>query len=352
VQRPRKVVRLLVGVLAIVGVLFGADARGSEPDGPEQYDEVIKVDGILVADGRAMQLFTGSPNGARHYARVVNEFADRLRGKVDIYSVIVPTAQTFYLPESYVGKVREEPPNINATYKMLDSSVATVDVVGSLQGHESENLYFRTDHHWTGLAAYYAYAEFCKTAGFKPTSLDPTNKRTISPYRGSLYRYAKSTKEHKADVLEYWLPNVSVSVERYSSDSSKPSTGSLLKESSKGYGVFLGGDYPLMIARSSSKSGRRALLIKNSYGNPFAVYLVEQYETVVIVDYRKFDGSVPDLIDEHGITDLIFINGAITANAKSHVGQLEDLLDGSKPSSGPSSAAAASDELEQPASDE
>lgn len=338
-------VRLFVGVLAILGVLFGVDARGSEPDGPEQYDEVIKVDGILVADGRAMQLFTGSPNGARHYAKVVNEYADRLRGKVKIYSMIVPTAQTFYLPESYVGKVREEPPNIAATYKMLDGSVETVDAVGALQGHESENLYFRTDHHWTGLAAYYAYTSFAKTAGFKPIKLDPANKRTISPYRGSLYRYAKATKEHKADVIDYWLPTVSVSVERLSSDGNKSTPGSLLKESSKGYGVFLGGDYPLMVAHSSSNSGRRALLIKNSYGNPFAVYLVEHFETLVIVDYRKFEGSVLDLVDQHGITDLILVNGAITANAKGHVGQLEDLLDGS---SGSHSSSEASEDAQEP----
>jgi hypothetical protein len=334
---------------ALLGVLLGDDARGSEPD-PEQYDEIIKVDGILVADGRAMQLFTGSPNGARHYARVVNEYADRLRGKVTIYSMIVPTAQTFYLPESYVGKVREEPPNIKATYNMLDASVETVDVVGSLQGHERENLYFRTDHHWTGLAAYYAYTGFCKTAGFTPIKLDPANQRTISPYRGSLYRYAKATKEHKADIIDYWLPTVSVSVERFSSEDKKPSPGSLLKESSKGYGVFLGGDHPLMVARSSSKSGRRALVIKNSYGNPFVVYLVEHFETVVIVDYRKFDGDVLDLIDEHGITDLILVNGAITANAKSHVGQLESLLGGSRSSSS-SSAGEASDDAEEPTSD-
>lgn len=329
-QRPGKLVRLLFGVLAIVGVLLGADARGSEP---EQYDEVMKVDGLLVADGRVMQLFTGSPNGARHYARVVNEYADRLKGKVDIYSLIVPTAQTFYLPESYVGKVREEPTNIAATYKMLDSAVETIDVVGSLRGHESENIYFRTDHHWTALAAHYAYAEFCKAAGFKPVALDPANKRTISPYRGSLYRYSKSTKEHQADVLEYWVPNVKVSVERLSSEGKKPSPGSLLKESSKGYGVFLGGDHPVMVTRSSSSSGRRGLLIKNSYGNPFAVFLAAHYETLVIVDYRKFDGDVLDLIDEHGITDLILLNGAITANAKSHVSQLEGLLGGSKPAS-------------------
>lgn len=318
---------LLLGSLAMVGVLFGADARGSEPDDPRQYQEVVKVDGILVADGRAMQLFTGSPNGARHYARVVNQYADRLKGKVDIYSLIVPTAQTFYLPESWVGKVREEPANISATYKLLDRSIHTVDVVGSLRGHEAENIYFRTDHHWTGLAAYYAYTEFCKVAGLRPIKLDPANKRTISPYRGSLYRYAKATKQHGADLLEYWLPTANVKVERLSSDGKKSSSGVLLKQSSKGYGVFLGGDSPLLIAHSSSSSGRRALLIKNSYGNPFAVYLAEHFETLVIVDYRKFEGSVLDLIDQHAITDLIFINGAITANAKSHVGQIEGLLD-------------------------
>ena len=96
---------------------------------------------------------------------------------------------------------------------------------------------------------------------------------------------------------------------------------------SRRYGVFLGGDHPLMVVHGSQGAGRRALLIKNSYGNPFAVYLVEHFETVVIVDYREYEGKVVDLVEEHQITDVIVFNGAITANATSHISALSRILD-------------------------
>ena len=291
---------------------------------------IVKTKGILVADGRAMQLFTGGPRGARSTPRRSTATPPRC-ARAKLYAMIVPTAQTYYLPENWTGRVHHEPANIQATYAMLDPSVTPIDVVGALKGHESENIYFRTDHHWTSLAAYYAYAGFCQAAGFKPISLDPANKRTIKPYRGSLYRYTRETKNGKTvDEIDYWLPNANASVERWSPEASKPAKGSLLHESSKGYGVFLGGDHALMVAKTSNHSGRRALLIKNSYGNPFAVYLVEHFDTVVIVDYRKFEGDVLDLVDEHQITDLIILNGAITANAKGHIARIAQLLNAGK----------------------
>ena len=295
--------------------------------------DVSRSEGILVVDGRAMQLFAGGPKGSRKYAAVINEYAEALRDKVSIYVLIVPTAQTFYLPESYAGRVRHEPPNIAATYAMLDSSVKTVDVVAALADHASEYIYFRTDHHWTGLGAYHAYAGFCEQAGFEAVALDSMEMGTIAPYRGSLYRYTHDEKlRGRPDQVEYWIPPVAAEVVRVTREGRRTlvSEGALLRTQSKGYGVFLGGDQPLLVARTGNHTGRRALLVKNSYGNPFAVYLVSHFDEVVIVDYRKFDASVLALIEDYQITDLIFLNGAITANARFHIARLARIMKGPK----------------------
>jgi hypothetical protein len=306
----------------------------AEPDEPEdaEADEpssIVKTGGILVADGRAMQLFAGGPRGSRKYAKVLNEYASALQGKATVYSLIVPTAQTFYLPKSYEGRVRHEPPNINATSAMLDPAVVRVDVVGSLLGHEDEYIYFRTDHHWTARGAYYAYTAFCQAAGFVPIPLESMELGTISPFRGSLYRYTRDQKLHrKPDFVEYFVPPVEIEVARGAKAEPKPDA--IIRRESKGYGAFLGGDHALLIAHTQNNTGRRGLLIKNSYGNPFAVFLAAHYDTLLIVDYRKYDGSVLELVDEYQITDLIILNGAITSNAKPHIARLAHLLKGSK----------------------
>jgi len=150
---------------------------------------------------------------------------------------------------------------------------------------------------------------------------------SISPFRGSLYRYTRDQKLHrKPDHVEYWVPPVEITVARGSKGTPKPDA--IIRRESKGYGAFLGGDHALLIARTQNNSGRRGLIIKNSYGNPFAVFLAAHYDTLLIVDYRKFDGSVLELVDEYQITDLIILNGAITSNAKPHIARLARLLKG------------------------
>jgi hypothetical protein len=290
--------------------------------------EPTRSEGILVHEGRAMQLFAGGPKGSRHYAAALNAYAERVPPHVRIYSIIVPTAQTYYMPDNYEGRVREEPPNISATYDMLDERIATVDVVAALRGHEHEPIYFRTDHHWTGRAAYYAYAAFCTVAGLEPLALDALASHTTGPFRGSLYSYTRDEKlRGKPDQVEYFVPPGEIVVERYLSVTQKrPYPGTLLAEDSKTYGVFLGGDHPIMVVRTPLRTGRRALLVKNSYGNPFGVLLAASFDEVVIVDYRKFDGSILSMIDAHDITDLIFINGAITANARFHIARLVRIM--------------------------
>ena len=48
---------------------------------------------------------------------------------------------------------------------LTDAGVDTTDVLSALAAHSSENIYYRTDHHWTSLGAYYAY---CAWRGIEP----------------------------------------------------------------------------------------------------------------------------------------------------------------------------------------
>jgi hypothetical protein len=75
---------------------------------------------------------------------------------------------------------------------------------------------------------------------------------------------------------------------------------------SLGYGVFLGGDFPLMKITSDIKNGQKILVIKDSYGNAFAPYLASRYEETYVIDYRYFKGNIKQLIQDNGIQNMIF----------------------------------------------
>jgi hypothetical protein len=303
-----------------------------DPDEPLDPTSAHKEGGILIVDGRALQLFTGGPRGARAYASILNDYEAALRDRVRVYSIIVPTAQTFYLPQKYAHFSRPEPPNIRATYDLMAPGVLTIDAHAALKPHAREYIYFRTDHHWTALGAYYAYIAFCQAAGLEPIALDAMERRRKDNFRGSLYRLTRDSALGAApDHVDYWLPPVDVRVTRYTPDMQRVAIqGPLIRERGAGYGVFLGGDFPLIVAKTDVNPGRRALLIKNSYGNPFAVYLAAHFERLLIVDYRYFNGSVLDLIRDHEVTDLIVLNGAITANARFHAARIGWVMDAGK----------------------
>ena len=87
------------------------------------------------------------------------------------------------------------------------------------------------------------------------------------------------------------------------------------------YGVFVYGDNPITLLQSSSpnaQQGKRIAVIKESYGNAFVAYLTNNYEEVHVLDMRSFRKAstvkLATYCQNNGITDLLFINGIMSAN--------------------------------------
>jgi hypothetical protein len=144
-----------------------------------------------------------------------------------------------------------------------------------------------------------------------------------------MHRFTQS-KVLKAvpDAIDYWLPAVAYTGWRNRSLNEAPRPATFIVERQKNYAVFLGGDDPQLTATTAVKNGRRALLVKNSYGNAFAPFLLHHFEEVVVVDYRYYDRSLAALIKARGITDVILQNATVTANTRGHTARLRDALKG------------------------
>jgi hypothetical protein len=98
----------------------------------------------------------------------------------------------------------------------------------------------------------------------------------------------------------------------------------------RGYGSFIGGDYPLTIMESDVKNGKNIMVIKDSYGNPFAPYLSAHFEKVFVVDYRYYEGSVTKLILENNIGSLVFAHNIYVINSSYTFGRESALLGGGR----------------------
>lgn len=292
---------------------------------PEQYESV------LVYQNRAMAPFGGSEAMGGYYASVLSQYQETLGNDVTIYNLLVPTSIEFYLPDKYKSVTNSQKASIDYIYSQLDSRIKQVDAYSALQQHTDEYLYFATDHHWTGLGAYYAYTAFAQEAGFEPKSLSEMEKHTITPFIGSLYNQTQDPKLlENPDYVDYYITDTQHTAYQYVKNS--PYQGapiSVWADYAKGgnsYSVYLHGDYPLTRIDTEHKNGRKIMVVKESFGNAFAPYLIPHYEQVFVVDARYFQINGEKFIKDNGINEILFINNIFAANTSSQIGYIQRIL--------------------------
>lgn len=285
---------------------------------------------VFVFKNRAFEMFGGGPQMGKAYADVINSFNRAGVPKLQVYNLIIPVALEFELTEKYKNLQKPNRPAIENVYNNLDSNIKKVWAIDEIRKHRSEYIYFNTDHHWTSLGAYYAYRAFCETAGLTPVLLDTVPFKTKASFLGSLYRLTRDPKlQSNPDSVRYYLFRDSLNF--YIGSNARLGVWSKSKmygEGAKGpnsYSVFLQGDLPVVKMETQHKNGRKILMVKESYGNAFAPFLINNYEKVIVVDQRYFTGNLIELIKYEGINELLFINNIFAAHTPFHIDKIKAL---------------------------
>lgn len=277
-----------------------------------------------------MQIFGASEKMSKRYAQVISSYAEDLDG-VQVYSLIAPTSIEFYLPEKYEGIASSEKENIEFVNSQFSEKVQPVDAYSEIEKQKEDYLYFRTDHHWTVRGAYAAYIAFCKTAGLEPVALDEMERHQIDGFVGTFYNQTQDAQlAATPDFVEYFVPPTETTTWRYLKGAPyTPVESTIFASYATGgqntYSVFLHGDFPLTHIQTDNHTGRKIMLVKESYGNAFAPFLVSHYDDVYIVDQRYFELGVEDFIKENGITDLLFLNNIFAVNTGVRIDELESI---------------------------
>lgn len=263
---------------------------------------------VMVCGDYGMEYFKPSKSGNQAYAEVLNAFAKK-HSKVKVTSLIVPKCCTFETPAGADDPLENTKAFIAATYDMMDDRIKKADAIGEMEKHAGEYMFYRTDHHWTSLGAYYASVAYCKANGIKPYALDTYEVVVNTGFVGSLYGYAGSPAALKSnpDYTVGHFPHVGYTM-RYQRGGSWFG-GTAIDPSAKGYaGMYICGDQPVTVFESDRKNGKSLILFKESYGNAFVPYMIDYYERVVVIDIRKETDSVAALINRYHITDALIIN--------------------------------------------
>ena len=278
-------------------------------------NEYQNIKSVIVYKNRALQMFSGSKKVAASFSKLMGEYKLTFPD-VNVYCMAVPVGGDFYLPNN-INK-NNEIKFIDALYASLVNGVIPIKAYESLKPHYKEYLQFNTDHHWTGRAAYYAYEAFCNTIGISQVPMEKLNRKVIKGFLGTLYYYTLSPElKNNKDSVEYFKIPYETKTVYYTKNSTTPVKGNLYAESARGgnsYGVFLGGDFPLIKIVSSIKNNKKILVLKDSYGNAFVPYLASHYEEIYVIDYRYYEGGVKNLVKNNNITDILFAHNVFMFN--------------------------------------
>jgi hypothetical protein len=289
--------------------------KAAKKDTTTVIPDYNKSSSIIVYNGRAIQIFSSTQAVSRRYADMVNLYKQTFES-LQVYCMIAPTPIDFYLPQEYKRSSNNEKKSIEFVKSLLDSNVVFADAYSELAKHTDRYIYFNTDHHWTGLGAYYAYRGFCRSAGLDAYELNQFEKKKMKKkFLGSLYGITldKRLRDVKDSVEYYKLP-IPTKVYRYNVDSARFEKTSLFSNVSN-YANFLGGDHPLVKIESEVNT-EKLLIIKDSFGNAVAPYLALHFGTVYVMDYRYYDVNLPDFIKSNGITAIMFLHNTFAVNSK------------------------------------
>ncbi|MCD7730608.1 MAG: hypothetical protein LUI05_03820 [Oscillospiraceae bacterium] len=320
-------------------VTAASETAASETDSEELNiadfsNNGIVVDGVkMYGESAGIMLFGGNKTQGKRYADIINEYHEALGESVNIWDMVVPTSAEFYLPSRFSKYSSSEKDAIDYIYSSLADGVTGIDAYSAIAEHTDEYIYFRTDHHWTPLGAYYAYTAFMDTLGMEYAPIDDYTEKVKTGFVGSLYGYTNDvTLLNSPDEFHYFLPNnVEYTVTNYNYATLAPSgTGALFHEYVEGsncYGMFLGADALHLKVSTNVKNGRKIVVFKESYGNAFIPYLVNNFEEIYVIDIRYFGANAVDYIKRIGATDVLFINNCFAANTSSLISGIERLYE-------------------------
>ncbi|MBE6903148.1 MAG: hypothetical protein E7480_00875 [Ruminococcaceae bacterium] len=305
----------------------------SEP--PVNQDEEI-AKGILILGTRAMELDYGSIKYGTRYAQALNEYAKQLEGKSKVYSMVIPKSCAYYMQESKNEEYRRvaslTPKNLNNIRDNLDG-VIEVDVYNTLLKHTKEEIYCRTDHHWTGLGAYYAAQELAKVAGVDFADISTYEKNVRPGYVGTMYKFTGNSAKllnNPEDFVTY-IPSTPYTASYYTTSFEYKGDNSIFypmsdAQRSSWYSTYIGGDNNVVkITSGTCKNGRKLLILKDSYGNALSPYFLNSFEEVYMADIRHFQKNVISFVEEQGITDTVFAMCTFSAMSKDRINDIEKL---------------------------
>ncbi len=260
--------------------------------------------------------------------------------KMDVCEEVIPDLYGSYYSDRIFGILDE---------KCADKGIDYMNLRDTLCNTDEDYLYYKNDHHWTSLGAYYAYREVISALGGTPYELsDFTIETATEEFFGTTWSSA-GVKWVGGDTIQYFRwdgdENLTMKIEspRYeyknaekieedgkSYDTFKTCYIREMLDTKDKYASFLGGNNNGYVEiRMEGEERETLVLVRDSFADSLAPFLARHYD-LVLLDLRT---SAPDTIaicKELGAAKLLALYNMETLTTSNDLGKLNNKLSSHK----------------------
>lgn len=265
--------------------------------------------GIYFAKNDTLIRRVNEPNESKVEENIqyLSDFAERL--EIPVYFGLIPTAAAVWQDKLSKGAPSADEKEWTQ-WLYSRSGVENIDLASALEQHSGEEIFYRTDHHWTTLGAYYGANAILNAMGMEELDLsDYTPTEVSHSFLGTNYSSAGAWWV-EPDTITVYVPENGKDVTSNFTGREEPGrlyTPEQLDVKNK-YAYFLGGNQPLCVIRSQSE-GPKILVIRDSYTDCLTPFLTERFREVHLFDLRYNRMSVSDYASKNDIDIVLILYG-------------------------------------------
>lgn len=280
-----------------------------------------EINGVFICDDMLLQRFDKPDKAITDKSvKAINKFAESYPEN-EVFFLLAPTSTGIYadyLPANAPYYSQSE--FIGGIYSQLSENVTPIDIRRIMYDNRGSYIYYRTDHHWTTLGAYYAYNAAIKKMGLNPVDYGKYNiEHAGQDFHGTLYSkclYDGVTPD-VIDIYSYPAGAKVTEVEITSDYSNPPQVRDSIYfreylEKKDKYSVFFGQNQPIITVKTDIKNAPRLLVIKDSYAHCFLPFLTENYSEITMVDMRYINFGFSKIVDVSSYDQTLFLYNAAT----------------------------------------
>ena len=224
----------------------------------------------------------------------------------------------------------EEDYNGNTVVEQVKDKVKNKERVSNLNNvlskRSDEYIYYRTDHHWTTLGAYYAFCEYEKmNAKSIPNLRDYKVEMVYDDFLGTTYNKAHiSAKPDEVHILHMDEENVTVNINNGEMKSDSFYFPKAAKEGFDRYRLFFSKNTGKIEVSTSTSNNKTLLLLKDSYANCFVPFLSKEFSKIIMIDCRYTKGKMKHIFQQYpDITDVLVLYNIEKFRKDTHLTSLE-----------------------------